>query len=85
MARMKETEIEGVQISETPIVESANIKEPVAEVVVTNEVKKVKIQAVEEINCIIAGKPYRLQKDKQHSVPTDVAAILCYSKKAYKI
>lgn len=75
---------------QSPIVEETERntikdKEQIAEVVVTTEVKKVKIQAVEEISCIIAGKPYRLQKDKQHLVPTDVAAILCYSKKAYRV
>ena len=47
--------------------------------------KLVKIHAMESINSIIAGKPYFLAKDRDHSVPSDVAAILVNGKKAYRI
>ena len=49
------------------------------------QVKKVKIRAMESIDCYIANTPYRMVKDKEYSVPTDVAAILVNSRKAYKI
>ena len=48
-------------------------------------VKKVKIHAIEQIDCIVANVPYHLAKDKAHLVPTDVAAILVNSRKAYRI
>ena len=47
--------------------------------------KLVKIHAMEPIDSIIAGKPYFLAKDRDHSVPSDVAAILVNGKKAYRI
>ena len=47
--------------------------------------KLVKIHAMEAIDSIIAGKPYFLAKDRDHSVPSDVAAILVNGKKAYRI
>lgn len=47
--------------------------------------KLVKIHAMESIDSIIAGKPYFLAKDRDHSVPSDVAAILVNGKKAYRI
>lgn len=53
--------------------------------VVSTGKKNVKIRPVEDIDCLIACKPYRLYKDKEASVPSDVAAILCYAKKAYRL
>ena len=47
--------------------------------------KSVKVQVVEAVDCIIAGIPYKLSKDKSYSVPSDVAAILVNAKKAYRI
>lgn len=47
--------------------------------------KLVKIRAVEDIDCLIACKPIRIAKDKEATVPVDVAAILCYAKKAYRL
>lgn len=52
---------------------------------VTTGVKMVKIRVVEEVDCLIACKPYKFAKDKEASVPADVAAILCYAKKAYRL
>ena len=61
-------------------------KERVAEeVTVTIGAKKVKIQVVEEVDCLVACVPYKLSKDKVYLVPSDVAAILCNAKKAYRI
>lgn len=48
-------------------------------------VKKVKIHATEDIDCFIAGTPVAIRKDKDAEVPSDVAAILCFSKKAYRL
>lgn len=53
--------------------------------VVSTGTKNVKIRPVEDIDCLIACKPYKLYKDKEVSVPSDVAAILCYAKKAYRL
>lgn len=65
---------------------AAENKERVAEeVTVTAGAKKVKVQVVEDVNCIVACVPYNLKKDKAHLVPSDVAAILCNAKKAYRI
>lgn len=54
------------------------------EVVVTAGAKKVKVQVVEDVNCIVACVPYNLKKDRAYLVPSDVAAILCNAKKAYR-
>lgn len=65
---------------------AAENKERVAEeVTVTAGAKKVKVQVVEDVNCIVACVPYNLKKDKTYLVPSDVAAILCNAKKAYRI
>lgn len=55
------------------------------EVEVTAEVKKVKIRATEDIDCIIACKPVKVKKDKETTVASDVAAILCFAGKAYRL
>lgn len=47
--------------------------------------KNIKIQVVEPVDCIIAGIPYKLAKDKSYEVPSDVAAVLNNAKKAYRI
>ena len=52
---------------------------------VTTEVKKVRIHATEEIDCIIACQPIKLKKDKEATVTSDVAAILCFANKAYRL
>ena len=58
---------------------------PADEVDVTTEVKKVKIRATEDIDCIIACQPVKVQKDKETTVASDVAAILCFAGKAYRL
>lgn len=68
---------------ETPEVVETNERVEVAEV--SEEVKKVKIHTLEDIDCLIAGNTISLRKDKDVEVSSDVAAILCYSKKAYRI
>ena len=55
------------------------------EVTISAGAKKVKIQVVQDVDCIVACIPYKLSKDKAYSVPSDVAAILCNAKKAYRI
>lgn len=45
----------------------------------------VKIHTLEEVNCVIAGIPYVFAKGKDAKVPSDVAAILTNSQKAYRI
>ena len=55
------------------------------EATVSTGKKKVKIRATEDIDCIIACKPYIIEKNKEVAVPVDVAAILCYGKKAYRL
>lgn len=58
---------------------------PAEEVEVTAEVKKVKIRATEDIDCIIACQPVKVKKDKETTVASDVAAILCFAEKAYRL
>lgn len=53
--------------------------------VVASQTKKVKVRASEEIDCMIANTPYKLAKDKEHLIPSDVAAILVNSGKAYRL
>lgn len=60
--------------------ESRNVEE-----VVVTETKRVNIRTSEEIDCIIGQYPYNLKKDTTYKVPSDVAAILCNSKKAYRL
>lgn len=62
----------------------APVESPMKEAKATT-IKKVRIRAFEPINCIIAGTPYRINKDTESAVPTDVAAILVNSGKAYRI
>lgn len=65
---------------------SAKVEDRSAEeIVITSNTKKVRIHTVEEVNCLVACKPYNLKKDKDYQVPSDVAAILCYAKKAYRL
>ena len=58
---------------------------PAKEVEVTTEVKKVKIRATEDIDCLIACQPVKVKKDKETTVASDVAAILCFAGKAYRL
>lgn len=59
---------------------------PVKEVVINNSAtKNVRIKTFEKVDCIIGKFPYKIEKDKEASVPSDVAAILVASKKAYRL
>lgn len=58
---------------------------PAEDVEVTTEVKKVKIRATEDIDCLIACQPVKVKKDKEATVASDVAAILCFAGKAYRL
>ena len=75
------------EVPETPIEEAVPENTNEAPEVEVNEtvVKNVKIHTMEEIDCIVAGSHISLRKDKEVEVPADVAAILCYSKKAYRL
>lgn len=53
--------------------------------VIKTPIKNVKIHTLEEVNCYIGGIHYSFAKGKEASVPTDVAAILTNSQKAYRI
>lgn len=65
---------------------AAENKERTAEeVIITTGAKKVKVQVVEDVDCLVACTPYELKKDTAYLVPSDVAAILCNAKKAYRI
>ena len=55
------------------------------EATISNEKKNVRVRVVDDIDCIIACKPYKFSKDKEVLVPSDVAAILCYANKAYRL
>ena len=58
--------------------------EEVAEVAVTPTIKKVTITALCDIDCWVGGVHYVIRDKKQMSVPSDVAAILTTSRKAYR-
>ena len=53
--------------------------------IVKTPIKNVKIHTLEEVNCYIGGTHYSFAKSKEASVPSDVAAILTNSQKAYRI
>ena len=53
--------------------------------VVETPIKNVKIHTLEEVNCYIGGTHYSFAKGKEANVPSDVAAILTNSQKAYRI
>ena len=92
--KVKPEEVEQPIVSgESPEVEGGSIEENNASEVVaaetnvevTDEAKKVKIHTLEDIDCLIAGNMISIRKDKDTEVSSDVAAILCYSKKAYRL
>ena len=81
----EEQEASAQAASENPVVVE-KLAKPAKEAFTQDATPKlVKIHAMESIDSIIAGKPYFLAKDRDHSVPSDVAAILVNGKKAYRI
>lgn len=53
--------------------------------VTTTLIKSVNLHTLEEVNCYVGGTHYSFAKGKDASVPSDVAAILTNSQKAYRI
>lgn len=47
--------------------------------------KDVKIHTLEEVDCWVGGNHYQLRKDRDFSVPSDVASVLTNARKAYRI
>ena len=56
---------------------------PVAKVNTTE--KKVRIRTSDEIDCFVSNVHYQFKKDKEVLVPSDVASILCFAGKAYRL
>lgn len=47
-------------------------------------IKMQKIRTLMQVDCIIGGKPYKFAEDVVTEVPMDVAAILTFSRQAYR-
>lgn len=75
-------------IVEEPKAKAVQVKEskpaPVKEATAPTEPKLVRIHTTEPIDCMVAQVTYKFPKDKDVSVPSDVAAVLCSAKKAYR-
>lgn len=56
---------------------------PVAQV--SGKVRMVKIHTTEAIETFIGGTRYDFKSDREVAVPSDVAAILCNSRKAFRV
>lgn len=63
---------------------SEKVEKPVKSEPTVGDEKKVRIVTSEEIDCWIGGVHYVIGERKDASVPSDVAAILCSSRKAYR-
>lgn len=79
MARSKDENSE-LEKQESPVADRQQ-----EEVTVTTGAKKVNITLMEDADCIIACNSYKMTKGKTYKVPSDVAAILCYAGKAYRV
>lgn len=60
-------------------------KTETAKAKVNDGVRMMKIRTTEPVNATVAGTRYEFQKGKEVSVPSDVAAILCNAKKAFRM
>lgn len=69
------------QVEEKPVPEK---KQPI-ETAVNNPQKMVRIHTTENVHAIVAQISYDFPKDKDVSVPSDVAAILTHARKAYRL
>ena len=83
---------QGENTPESTVNEGANesegdgsIEENAEVSVVEEDVRMVKVRAAEDIECIIAGVAVSIRNGDEQEVPSDVAAILCYSGKAYRL
>lgn len=92
MAKKPIEEVEETIVEETIAENTAGVEEdneaklaPKAARVKAPSEKLIKIRTVEDISSRVSQIHYQLQKDKEYSVPSDVAAILCHSRKAFRI
>lgn len=58
---------------------------PAAQAKVSTGNKMVKVHSLEDIDCIVAGQPYKYPKGREFQVPMDVAFILANAKKVYRV
>ena len=70
---------------ENEAVDGGSIGEIEEVAVVEEDIRMVKVRAAEDIECIIAGNPLNICKGEEQEIPSDAAAILCYSGKAYRL
>ena len=82
---------EGIQET-AEVAEQAEVVEPIkveakkeSKPTLNTKVPTVKVRAMEDIDATIGGKSYVIRKDREASVPTDVACVLVNSKLAYRI
>lgn len=73
--------VEKVEEMVTPVVEvvTPKVKEVAVVEAVTTSTKNVKVHAFKDHVCRIAGVRYTFEKNKEATVPEDVAAILAHS------
>lgn len=81
---------ENTEVAE--VVEQAEVAEPIkveakkeSKPTLNTKVPTVKVRAMEDIDATIGGKLYNIRKDREASVPTDVACVLVNSKLAYRL
>lgn len=71
---------------ETPVGEpKKNPKAPKETPIEQSTPKGVKIHTLEEVDCWVGGNHYQLRKDREFSVPSDVASVLVNARKVYRI
>lgn len=76
---------EGSKVTEEVAVQP-EVEQPVKPVAKVNTSEKmIKIRTCEVIDCYIAKQHYTFAKGKEVSVPSDVAAILCSSQRAFRL
>jgi|LSQX01.3.fsa_nt_gb hypothetical protein len=81
-----EQDVPELEEPEEVVVQEAPKKQaPVQKPVVNTQQRLVRIRTSEPVQAIIAQVKYDFPKDKEVSVPADVAAILTTSRKAYRI
>lgn len=81
-----EQDVPELEEPEEVVVQEAPKKQaPVQKPVVNTQQRLVRIRTSEPVQAIIAQVQYNFPKDKEVSVPADVAAILTTSRKAYRI
>lgn len=76
-----EQDVPELEEPEEVVVQTAPVQKPV----VNTQQRLVRIRTSEPVQAIIAQVKYNFPKDKEVSVPADVAAILMTSRKAYRI